>query len=190
MGWFWETAANVLGGVFFAGSPASQTFCAAKSRRRGDSFAPSKRNRRRVSAQRARTQQSRLLGGRAKWHVIRSVAQNCHRRNSFPPLNDKIGTEVCLAHRRSSKRLPKRSRMGVKKRKSSMPASAYVDIQRKNKNARSPNPSQRIYCVPAGTVCNEKYQHEDDDHYYNPATAEPLPPPLLPPDPPLVLLNA
>ena len=106
LGWdgFGKQLPTVLGGVFFAGSPASQTFCAAKSRRRSDSFAPSKRNRRRVSAQRARTQQSRLLAAVPSGTSIRSVAQNCHRRNSFPPLNDKIGTEVCLAHRRSSKR--------------------------------------------------------------------------------------
>ena len=45
------------GRTLFFDSPASQALCAAKPWRRGDSFAPSKCNRRRVSAQRARTQQ-------------------------------------------------------------------------------------------------------------------------------------
>ena len=92
------------GRTLFFDSSASQALCAAKPWRRGDSFAPSKCNRRRVSAQRVRTQQSRLLAAVPSGTSIRSVAQNCHRRNSFPPLNDNIGTEVCLAHRRSSKR--------------------------------------------------------------------------------------
>ena len=43
--------------------------------------------------------QSRLLAAVPSGTSIRSAAQNCHRRNSFPPLNDKIGTEVCIAHR-------------------------------------------------------------------------------------------
>ena len=47
-----------------AGSPASQAFCSAKPWRRGDSLAPSKCNHRRVSAQRARTQQKNHDSGR------------------------------------------------------------------------------------------------------------------------------
>ena len=42
----------------------------------------------------------RLLAAVPSGTSIRSAAQNCHRRNSFPPSNDKIGTEVCVAHRK------------------------------------------------------------------------------------------
>ena len=80
--------------------------------------------------------------------------------------------------------------MGVKKRKSSMPASAYVDIQRKNKNARSPNPSSVSIASQLAPSAMKNISKRTTITITIQPQPNPLPPPLLPPDPPLVLLNA
>lgn len=62
--------------------------------------------------------------------------------------------------------------MGVKKRKSNMPASVLCGYPAKKQERQKLQSKQRIYCVPACTVCDEGYQQDSDDHDDDSTAAE------------------
>ena len=68
-------------------------------------------------------------------------------------------------------RVTKRSKIEVKVSKSSVPA-ALCGYPAEKQERQKPQSQQRVYCVPACTVCDEGYQQDNDDHDDDPAAAE------------------
>lgn len=62
--------------------------------------------------------------------------------------------------------------MGVKKPKSNMPAAVLCGYPSEEQERKESQSQQRVYCVPACTVCNEENQHEHNNHDDDPTAAE------------------
>ena len=71
----------------------------------------------------------------------------------------------------SCERVTKRSRIKVKVSKSSVTA-ALCGYPAEEQERQKPQSKQRIYCVPACTVCDEGYQQDSDDHDDDSTAAE------------------
>ena len=68
-------------------------------------------------------------------------------------------------------RVTKGRRTGAKVSKSSVPA-ALCGYPAEEQECQKPQSQQRVYCVPACTVCDEGYQQDSDDRDDYPAAAE------------------